>query len=103
MNYNSWGTGGPLFAANNEVIITNASSTVYGIYTGGTSTNTKADFLFNSVYISSTSTTYGLWRGYCDATYKSSFQNNNIYVTNPSGTVYLLYVYSSYETQHGNK
>ena len=41
-----------LFAANNEVIITNASSTVYGIYTGGTTTNTKADFLFNSVYIS---------------------------------------------------
>jgi hypothetical protein len=98
LNYNSWGTGGPLCGINNEVIITNATSTVYGIYTAGTSLNTKADFLFNSVYISSSSTTYGLWRGYCDATYKSSFQNNNVYVTNPSGTVYLLYVYSSYES-----
>ena len=98
INERGWGTGGPLYGVNNEVIITNASSTVYGIYTAGASLDTKADFLFNSVYISSSSTTYGLWRGYCDATYKSSFQNNNVYVTNPSGTVYLLYVYSSYES-----
>jgi len=98
INTYNWGAGGPMFIANNEIIITNASSTTYGIYTAGTSLNTKADVLFNSIYISNTSTTYGLYRGYVDATYKVSMLHNNVYVDNPTGTVYILYVYSSYES-----
>jgi hypothetical protein len=99
-NYNtSYGAKGPMFIANNEVIVIGGSNTsTYAFYDGSSSQYSRFDILHNSFYVSGTSTKYGVYLYPYSTSYKTTFLNNNVYVST-TGTGYMIYFGStSYNT-----
>ena len=81
-NYNlSHGALGPMFIANNEMII--HCSKCYAFYLYGNTNYSQFDVFHNSVFISGTESCQGLYWYPRDSNYKASFINNNIHISTP--------------------
>ena len=91
-NYStSYGANGPMFIANNEVIVKAGSNQSYAFYDqSNNGWNSRFDIFHNSFFISGTGTLYGIYIYPYDQNYKYTLKNNNVYV-NTTGTGYMLY------------
>ena len=91
-NYNlNYGAVGPMFIANNEIMIHCSAS--YGIYLYGSSYYSQFDVFHNSLFISGTANCHGLYWYPRDSNYTATFINNNVHIHTPD--IAYLFRYGS--------
>lgn len=91
-NYNlNYGAIGPMFIANNEIII--HCNVSYGLYLYGSTYYSQFDVFNNSMFISGTGSCHGLYWYPRDSNYTATFINNNVHIHTPD--IAYLFRYGS--------